>query len=275
VLVLPGNGFAHGAYHEVIARLSAQIANDPARSDLLFHRAGVHLDHEDTAACLADLDHLDRTAPGRHPTDLLRGEALLKSGNPKVALPVLERFIATHPPQARSLTARARVLRALGQADASISDYRAALALGERPEPDAVQELAEALAATGLQREAADTLANAIATLGPVPSLVLKALDAELAAGDFDAALERIETMQKTAPRPEPWMARRARVLTQAGRGTAATQAWRELSTHLAALPNLERGSHAMSRLAAEAARALPSSPPPPTTPASPTPPRP
>ena len=45
--------------------------------------------------------------------------------------------------------------------------------------------------------------------------------------------------------------------LTQAGRADAAKAAWTALRDHLLALPNLERGSHAMSRLLEEAQQAL------------------
>jgi hypothetical protein len=52
-------------------------------------------------------------------------------------------------------------------------------------------------------------------------------------------------------------MARRASVLAQAGRIEESRTAWQALVDHLAALPNLERGSHALSKLAEEARQAL------------------
>ena len=80
-----------------------------------------------------------------------------------------------------------------------------------------MQEVAGALASHGYEKEAAGVLDTGIEKLGKIPSLVLRALDLEIAAKDFDAALRRIEHTRERAPRPEPWMARRAAVLA-AGR---------------------------------------------------------
>ena len=82
-------------------------------------------------------------------------------------------------------------------------------------------------------------------------------MDFELAAQRYDDVLKRIDAMQASAPRPEPWMAKRASILAQAGRADDAKAAWTALRDHLLALPNLERGSHAMSRLLEEAQAAL------------------
>jgi cytochrome c-type biogenesis protein CcmH/NrfG len=52
-------------------------------------------------------------------------------------------------------------------------------------------------------------------------------------------------------------MARRAAILTQAGRAAAAHKAWQELLDHLSRLPPAERNSTAMSRIASEARQHL------------------
>jgi hypothetical protein len=52
-------------------------------------------------------------------------------------------------------------------------------------------------------------------------------------------------------------MAKRASILAQAGRIPESKAAWQALADHLNALPNLERGSHAMSKLAQDAKLAL------------------
>jgi hypothetical protein len=82
-------------------------------------------------------------------------------------------------------------------------------------------------------------------------------MDLQLAAKDYDGALSRIDTMQKSAPRPEPWMAKRAELLADAGRVEESRAAWQALLTHLSTLPNLERGSHSMSILSEKAHLAL------------------
>jgi hypothetical protein len=82
-------------------------------------------------------------------------------------------------------------------------------------------------------------------------------LDLELSMKNFDTALRQIEDAQKDAPRPEPWMARRAAVLKQAGRIEESRAAWKALAQHLASLPERERTSNAMSKLTEETHHAL------------------
>ena len=74
-----------------------------------------------------------------------------------------------------------------------------------------------------------EILGQGIAKLGMIPSLALRAMDLEIATGQFESALSRIGVLQKTAPRPEPWMAKRAAVLTQAGQLAEARVAWEAL----------------------------------------------
>ena len=213
--------------------------------------------HGEWSAALADLNEVEALAPGHFSTDFLRGRILLGGGNAVEARAALDRLIAREPGHSRAITWRARASRALGDMEAAVTDYRAALQMTDRPEPDLVQETADALAAHGRVEEAVEVLGQGIARLGNLASLVLKAMELELFTGRFDAALSRVAVMQQSAPRPEPWMARRASILGRAGRTAAAQAAWRDLLTHLAALPSLERGSHAMSLLAEQARQAL------------------
>jgi Flp pilus assembly protein TadD len=72
--------------------------------------------------------------------------------------------------------------------------------------------------------------------LGSVPGLLLKILELELAAKKFEAALARVQTMERVSPRPEPWMKKRAEILIQAGRREEARKALQELQHHIATL---------------------------------------
>jgi len=66
-----------------------------------------------------------------------------------------------------------------------------------------------------------------------------------------------VDEAQKEAPRPEPWMARRATILTQAGRIEESRNAWKALLAQLASLPEHDRASRAMRQLEDEARKAL------------------
>jgi Flp pilus assembly protein TadD len=250
---LPG----HGSYHERIDYLTGEIQKNPSDPLLRFELANLLGQHGDFQLALETLDRVDALAPGKFLTDSLRGEVWLGAGEFAKAKEVLDRQLLSHPENARALLLRARAEQKLGQEQASLSDYREALTRTPLPEPDLFQEVANALAEHGQEKEAAAVLAAGIEKLGKIPSLILRAIDLEIKTGNFDAALKRIEDARRSAPRPEPWMARRAAVLAQAGRIEDARAAWKELEKHLASLPEQERNSHAMINLAEEIRQAL------------------
>lgn len=248
--------FAHGDIHQRIEAASQQIASAPKDARLYVRRAELFRQHEDWQATLADCDTAQALDPAID-VALLRGRALFESGHPGTALALLDGFVSRHPDHPQARVCRARVLTQLGRHAAAIADLRGALQMTPVPQPELVQECADALAAQGRHQEAVLVLAAGIDTLGAIPSLVVRAMELEIATRDFDAALKRVEAMRQCAPRPEPWMAKRASILAQAGRLGDARAAWQALVEHLAALPNLERGSHAMSTLMEQATQAL------------------
>jgi hypothetical protein len=138
-----------------------------------------------------------------------------------------------------------------------LADYREALKRTASPEPDLVQEVADALASHDCQDEAAQVLTAGMEKLGKIPSLVLRAIELDVATKNYDAALRLVDEARDAAPRPEPWMARRAKALAQAGRIKESKDAWKALVQRVESLPERERTSNAMSRLRDEASDAL------------------
>jgi tetratricopeptide (TPR) repeat protein len=248
---------AHGTFDARLAALNEKLALRPDDAALHFNLAELYCEHEEPTKALAELDRVESLNPGNLPVDYLRGMCLRLAGEPVKALVVMDRFVAAHPDNAFARLQRARIQSALGNVPACLDDYRAVLRCTLRPEPDLVQETADALAKNGFADEALRVIDAALFKLGSIPSLTLRAIDLDTATGRIDSALSRIETLQKTAPRPEPWMARRAILLAQASRPAEARAAWQALLAHLSTLPNLERGSHSMSLLAEQARLAL------------------
>jgi len=262
--------FSHGDIQERIVALTAQIAASPQDARLRLERAELHRQHGEWTAALGDCDAAAKLEPDLD-TGLLRGRVLLESGHAQSSLVLLNGFLHRHPDDPRALVCRARVLMKLGRPSEALSDYREALKRTRLPEPDLVLEAADALAGQGCEAEAVRVLEAGVEKLGAVPAFVLRLIDLEIGAKDFNAALARVEVMRQSAPRPEPWMARRASILAQQGHIGDSRAAWQELIKHLAALPAAERGSHAMSTLIEESRQALASlasqqdiSPPPP-----------
>lgn len=248
---------AHGAYDEELKRTDEQIAAYPQDGQHWFRRAFLNVLHGEWQTALIDLERADRLEPGKYATDWLRGQALMAGDKFEAAKAVLDEFLTQHPQHGGALMTRARVLMKLEQFETALADFRESLAKTPHPEPDLVIEVAEALVSQKHAEEAADLLDGHLKQNPHSLGLVMKALDLEISLGRVDAALSRVDALQKAAPRPEPWMAKRATVLTQAGRNEDAKAAWLELWEHLQALPNLERGSHAMLIIAEQAQQAL------------------
>lgn len=248
---------ADGTYHEKLLVLDERLKSAPSDAQAWFERGRLCLLNGDWQVALADLERTDRLAPGKFPTDWLRGQALAAGGHFEMAKTVLDDFIAAHSDHAGALASRARVSSRLGRTENSLADYRAALARSPRAEPDLIVEVVDALAKQGMRDAALGVIDSGIKRLGQTPSLVVKAIEMEIAAAQFDAALRRVESMRKTGARAEPWMVRRASILAQAGRLDESRVAWREIIAHLALLPEGERTSHSMSIIGEQARMAL------------------
>lgn len=247
----------HGDLHENIQRSDARIAADPGNAGHWFQRAKLECRHGDWMRALTDLETAERLAPGKYPVELARGQAWMAGDKLPQARKALDAFVKSHPAVAEGHATRARLRMKLGDPDAAAADFQQALTLTTEPEPDLYLETANALIAATRPGDAVKQLDAGMTKLGIIPSLAEKAVALELSLGACDAALARVAELQRTSPRPEPWMAKRAEILAQAGRLNESRAAWRELRDHLLALPDPERNSRSMSRLLEQCQQAL------------------
>lgn len=241
----------------VLADLDAQIAAEPAKASLVVRRAEIQLKAGNWQAALVDLDRAERL-DGALPLALPRARALMAGGHCPHAKAALDEFLAAHPGNAGALIERARAEARLGEAQAAVVDYRAALPLvAARAEPDLILEIAGHFHEAGIKHEALRALDAALTARPGCPALIARALEIEVACGDFEGALRRAGAAIETSARPEAWLARRASILAQAGRFAEAESAWESLLARLASLPETERASHAMQRVAEQSRNAL------------------
>ena len=248
---------AHGAYHDLLTAIDGELAANPDRAEQWFRRAEINLGHREWMLAMLDLQKVETLAPDKFPTRWLKGQALHQGGKLVAANAEFAAFILSNPTHAGALASRGRVLRELGQNAAALADFRAVLLYNSDMGPELVIEIADAMADSGAADEAAALLDSTLKRHGSDTAVLLKALEVDQQARRWDAALQRVDALQKSAPRPEPWMAKRAAVLALAGRLSDARAAWRALKDHLATLPNLERGTPAMIQLAKDADTAL------------------
>jgi tetratricopeptide (TPR) repeat protein len=261
---------AHGVVRDQIDRVTHQIEHAPRDARLHFKRAGLHHARGEHAAAARDLDTAKALAPTWAEVDLARGRLMLDAKRPADAQRALSRYLAREPGSAAAHLERARAARALGRIDAAVSDFD--IALAAQPDPDAHIERAQMLLEARPQTaarvlEALRGLEIGLARLGPLVTLELAALDAELALKHHDAALLRLDRLMQTASRKETWLLRRGDVLHAAGRELEAHAAWQQgrlevgaLAQHLRHVPAVVELEQQLDQRLAQAAPRMTSS---------------
>jgi tetratricopeptide (TPR) repeat protein len=256
VFVIPPSTFAHGDLHDRILQVTGEL-NKSSSAELFFKRGCLHLEHCAGEAALADFSEAELLGHSGLEIDALKAEGLMLLGKDRPALEALNRCLNRDPSSSHCLVLRARVFGRLGESIAAIHDYRKALSLVSKPEPDLILEISTALAKNKQAIDALEVLDQGMVRLGPLASLMTAAIEIDLGIRNIEGALRRIDVARNAAPRPEPWMARKASILARAG-STAESQAeWQLLLDHIASLSPGERNSHAMHCCVQEAQAAL------------------
>ena len=240
-----------------MAKVDSRLAERPEDGGLWYQRAVLEFEHEEFLAAAEDFAKAEKFAPGENAVLWWQGRILDNLGKPLEAKVTFDTFLAQFPNHWGALASRARVQMTLGSAEAALSDFRASLANCPDAQPDLIQEVAQAFASRNQVDEAIRVLETGLKRLGAIPSLQIKLLDVESDANRFNPALARLDVIQKASARPEPWMSKRAQILTQAGRLSEARAAWQAMISHIHTLPAAERESHAISLHEEQARRGL------------------
>ena len=248
---LPGAVLAHGDLHARIAAIEQQIAAEPKKADLYIRRAELHRQHREWERAELDYARAEGLDPGHAELPWLWARAKAEAGKPELALAQLDRFVERFPGHPSARLTRARALVALGRHGAAAADYAIAIAGLQAPEPDYFLEQRDAQQRAGvpLSTQLA-AIERGLRQLGSVPSLEDAALDLEVAAGSFDAALARLDRQAAASARKERWHYRRGLVLAKAGRTAPAGDAFRAGLAEIEKLsPQLRdaRASHALA----------------------------
>jgi tetratricopeptide (TPR) repeat protein len=255
----PLPGFAHGSFHERIARANRAVEAETDAPGPYLRRAEIHRHHGNFAEAMADLDRAAAMDPGGHEVDYFRGLVHLDSGRPEDAEAALGRFLEHEPRNPAALAGRARVLASLGRHLEAASVYSRAIESRPVAVPATYLARAEALARAGDEHlpEALRGLDAGLATLGPVMTLQRAAIDLEIRRGSIEAALARLEKAAAATPRQETWLARRGEILEGAGRLDEARGSFELALREMDRLPPHRRRTGAMTRLDARLQEAL------------------
>jgi tetratricopeptide (TPR) repeat protein len=217
-------------------------------------RGGLHRMQGHWDAALADFDRAAQLSPYDSTIDFHRGRLYYQAGAYQAAREILDRFLIEHPTHVQALMTRARSLRRVDRPLLAASDYSRALAQIPDPTPVLFLERADALASAGNRYliAAIDGLDEGITRVGPVVLLQSRAIDLEVRAHRFGAALRRIDQILSTMPRKEKWLARRGEVLEQAGRADEAHASYAEALAAIERLPSHVGKTPAVLELAAD-----------------------
>lgn len=248
---------AHGPLVEQLAKLTVAIERNPTDAQLYVRRGELNRVHEDWDAALADYARAKALAPDDDRIEFLRGRALQEAGRPTEAKAALDAYLARHPADAEALVARARALRALGENRAAADAYALALERTPGPDPDLYLQRAQAQLAAGDFAAAVEGIDSAIARLGPVASLQLFAIELDVKQGRIDSALARLDMVASRSARKETWHARRGEILASAGRPDDARTAYAAALSAIDALPPGSRRTKAIADLEGRVRSAL------------------
>ncbi len=253
---------AHVALEEQIGDLTHRIQHQPDDASLYLRRGELHRIRQEWASALSDYETAQRLDPEMASVDLCLGLLLLETDRPAQARGALDRFLSRRPDHAEGLAFRARSLEMLGDHLAAAADLTRAIersAPPERPRPEYYLDRARAIMAAGDAHmdEALRGLDAGLERLGEPVTLALSAIELEVKAGRYDAALARVDRIATRAARKENWLSRRAEILELAGRLDEARRCHEQTLEAIESLPSARRGAVAVLDLESSARAAL------------------
>ena len=238
--------YAHGDVHERIDALSQRIATpDPDTANVYLERSGLYRLDGDIDRALADIATATSINPALPQLDWFRAQLLHEAKLSRTALVSLNRFLRNQRNHLDARLLRARIHARLGNGQAAAADYGHAINQMEHPGPDCFLERANAIGAGPAPdvQTALQGLDEGIRSLGPIPSLQLRAIQLERKLGNVDAALARLQTLIDRSPHNANLIGQKGDILHEAGHVDRARAAYREALDRIESLPQSRRAS--------------------------------
>ena len=242
----------HGEFHGVILAADQDIAKDPRNPELYLRRGELFRIHQQFDSARADIATAERLSPSLLALDVAKARLFLDTGWPLSARAHLDHFLQASPRHLDALVLRSQAWNRLGQPLFAAEDLNRAVAVSPEGAPDLYIERARTLASAGLDQiqAAIQGLDDGVKRMGPLVTLELTAIELELRRNNHDAAIARVDRVLERSPRKESWLARKAEILLQAGRGAEAKQAYTAALSALNTLPPARRNVPAAVDLA-------------------------
>ena len=248
---------AHPAIEERIATLTEKIAQDPQDASLYLRRAELQRIHQQRKAGLSDLEQAQKLDAKLHDVYLEKALLHFESSEFKAAKEMIDHLLKLEPKHVDGLIARGRILRNLDRHLEAAADFKNAIALTDRPDPELYLECAQAFAAAGNHDLGLVILEQGMQALGPLMVLQNEAIDLEISLKRYDSALQRLQQQIESVSRKENFLLRKAQVLELAGRKAEAQNSYREARAAISALAPHLRTQKAVKELEAVLAKKL------------------
>lgn len=232
---------AHGPGQHEILEITEQLAAGGDRAELYAKRSRIYQNNEMWEQAMSDLEMAARMDPQNERYDLESAGLLYSAGDYLRALDFIELYLLRHDNSTEAALIQARSYRALGQIPQAVNSYQAALdalpGFEGRPMPEWYIEFADTLLLDGKTDDALQILQQGIEQLGELGVFQVKAAGLEVELGLYDSALARIDQLLNQAQRKDLWLARRADILSRAGREDEARQTYGQAYASLKNLP--------------------------------------
>jgi tetratricopeptide (TPR) repeat protein len=231
------------------AELTALLAKEPNRVDLLKQRAALLRSEGRTTESLADLDRARQLAPSDHKVKLQRALTLSALRRDSEAEAELDSLVNTESDvvRATALAERGQIRARTGRTDEAITDLTAAI--GIRPSLELYLARGRLHESTGQAAAAAAGYREAISRLGPVPALTQALLRVQTGQGHYQSALSVVDQQLARTPMKTTLLLRRAEILAGSGQqAQAQTELAKALEESNRALQKRITGLNLLSR---------------------------
>ncbi len=251
------SGISHPDLIEQIDEITEQIGLHGPSADLLGQRADLYRRHAQFHEALVDIAAAERLETNSPAITLEKARIFCDAGMSQQAFTTIQEFLAGETNHAEAFHIRARCEARLGQTQAAIVDYTAAINYSPTPAPVLFLERARQQALLGKLDDAVHGLDEAIDKSSPLPMLQMAAIEYDRRRGAFDSALNRVDGFVNRYPVKEPWLTLRAEILEQAGRTKEAEQTFQQVITGIENYPEIRRNLDLTKQLEARARQGL------------------
>lgn len=235
-----------------ISLLTERLRTNGPSAEVIFQRAEIYRLHQDWELSLRDYDTAAPGLTNAAELDLGRAMALVGWGKLTEARSVFDRVLQFNPTNTLALIERARVLAQLNEPALAVTDYSHAIQNQPNPRAGDYLERAQLQAAVSGPTVALKGLDEGLARLGWTLTLQLLAVDYEVACGNYNAALARLETIITRSARRENWLVRKGEILRKAGQLADARMAFDSALEGINSLPPRLAASEKMTALRGE-----------------------